>query len=335
MVESIKIAQINPGPIPVPPPKYGAIERHIYYLTKYLRHFGVDVEIINKKPRGDQYKSIKFILSKLRREKFDLVHTHGSFVSGIVAPLYPSVFTSHTPAWISEKNIYDRWGMIWEIIAVKSALGVISLTPDIKKMMMKYTPKNIRVIPNGVDCQKYYPKFEERTHKRIVSVGKIVPHKNFHLLAKVTRKTPYEVLIIGKPENKEYIKKLKSINPTLKFQFNVSDEELINLLATADLYVHPSKKEAMSIAVLEAMASGLPIIGSEMCKYQIWEGKNGYVAYTEDDFRRLIREIMDDPEKLIKMGRNSRELALRFYNWPVIAKEVYKFYKILLRKENI
>ncbi len=327
----MKIIQVNPGPIPIPPTNYGAIERHIYYLYNNLKKIGVDVKIVNANPPGSQYKSIIKILKDLRREDFDLVHTHGSFVSGIVSPLYPSVFTSHTPAWVSEKDIRDHWGMLWETMAVKTSRGVIALTPQIEKEMERFKPKKIRVIPNGVDCNKYHPDFSKRTGKRIVSVGKIVPHKNFHVLAKATKNTNYEVIFIGKPENREYINLLKKINPKIKFMFNVSDEELINVLSTSDLYVHPSKKEALSIAVLEAMACGLPILGSEMCQFQVVEGTNGFIVKKEEDYEKMIRYMMEDKSLLIKMGKESRKLAEQNYDWPVIAEKVKEYYQEIIK----
>ncbi|MBK1646839.1 hypothetical protein CKO25_19815 [Thiocapsa imhoffii] len=102
----------------------------------------------------------------------------------------------------------------------------------------------------------------------------------------------------------------------------VSGEEKFQLLRDADVFLMPSRYEGLSIALLEAMASGLPIVLSDRCGLhrEIERKDCGLVVQPSVESVTAAMANMEDPSARAMYGRHARELALAHYTWPRIAE---------------
>src|SRR6266566_2704252 len=204
---TVKVAQVGPGILPIPPPGYGAIEKHIDHLSKELRKRGHDVTILND-VIGEYPWAIR-VGRMLREARFDIVHVHTSFLAGYLTRFaglkQRIVYTSHCPYWnLSDLGPRERWGMLWEKNAVRYATSVIALTEGLRKTMSTVR-EDVRVVPNGVDCG-LFSRREGRDGTRVCMLGKVIPRKRMHLIARAMQDVPDAQLhIIGPIVDRDYV----------------------------------------------------------------------------------------------------------------------------------
>ncbi len=203
----------------------------------------------------------------------------------------------------------------------------------------------IQAISNGVDLSRFSPgKVSAKTRKKfglpndrpiLTYLGRLDSEKHLSVLlraaAKILSKQKAHVLIIGSGndwENLRWLARDLNISNHVSFTGKVIDEEITELHKAATVFCMPSPAELQSIATLEAMASGAPVVvvdqGAvhELCE----DGKNGYVCKTddEDDMAAKITAILKDKSLQKKMSARSLAIAKKHD----ISKTLDKFEKI-------
>jgi len=123
------------------------------------------------------------------------------------------------------------------------------------------------------------------------------------------------------------------ITNNVRFVGRVSNEILRKLYSIADVFVLPSRYEGMPLAILEAMAAGVPVVGSKVSGIVdvIEEGINGY-SFNPEDHKKLgeiLINILGDDNLRKRLGANSRMLAEQKYDWFIIAKKIKSLYESL------
>jgi glycosyltransferase involved in cell wall biosynthesis len=146
-------------------------------------------------------------------------------------------------------------------------------------------------------------------------------------------------LVVGNLNlDREYARKVveyakcKGINA--KFTGFVPYEDLKALYSACDIFVLPSFEEGQPLVLLEAMASGKPLIGSNVggIPMQIRDGWNGFLT-RPGDIRGLaekIRCLIEDEEERRRMGKNSRKLAEREFSYEKVVEKYIHVYEEVL-----
>jgi len=191
--------------------------------------------------------------------------------------------------------------------------------------------KNITVISNGIDLTKF-KKYSVNKHflkkygieKKIptfIFVGRIDKDKNIDLAIKAfslaSKKNKMQFLVVGVgPKESEYKSLARRLNVSkyVIFTGKVSDRELRDLHNLADVYVASGEAELQGIAIMEAMACGLPVLGLNMVAIPelVKNGVNGYLF--EKNAKYLAEKmlvILGNKKKLNLMGRNSMRMIRR------------------------
>ncbi|MDD5031848.1 MAG: glycosyltransferase family 4 protein [Patescibacteria group bacterium] len=213
---------------------------------------------------------------------------------------------------------------------------------ELADIYKKY-PAKFRQIPYGVDTDKFFPASKkEKEIKNILFVGgldKAHYFKGVDILLKATSNTQLptpNIQIAGDGDLKsQYMKQAKELGIADKVNFlgKVSDEELPRIYQQADLFVLPSinKNEAFGLVLLEAMASGVPVIASDLpgVRTVFANGKQGLLCRPGDaeDLKNKIEKILSDEEKRKEMGKEARILALEKYSWQKISKRLNEVIK--------
>ncbi|MBU4190013.1 MAG: glycosyltransferase family 4 protein [Candidatus Thermoplasmatota archaeon] len=332
----MKIVLVGAGMIEIPPKGYGAVEKHVWELSKALQRIGVDTTILNKvfgKRSVDEYRFALWAKKQLKKMDYDILHLHTTGVGFVFSILKKEfVYTSHSRHWISANTFTEKIGALFEKRIMRKAKYVIALSPEIATLMRKYN--EAVVIPNGVDTERYKPCYKRRTGKNVVCLGAVVPHKKFDLVAKAVKDLNCKLTIVGPIKDKKYSETIKKISNNVEFTGTVPENRMIKILSEADVFVHPSISEAFPMAVIEGMSCGLPIIASDICKGQVTEGLNGFSIQTnisDKERVKVIKEkiglLLEDDMLRKKFSEKSEEIVLEKYSWDKIAEKVKEVYK--------
>jgi L-malate glycosyltransferase len=194
------------------------------------------------------------------------------------------------------------------------------------RLAMERVPRSrIRVIPNGIDPEAYRPSHDERPIRRIVTIANLRPEKAHEVLFEaaelVLRRCPdAEFVIAGNGPRRQELEDLarfRGIAANVRFVGHVDD--VAALLASSDLFVLPSRSEAFPNSVLEAMATGLPIVATRVGGIvELVENQRTGVLVPADDPRALGHGILDLIQwrsHAVRLGRAARAEVEARYSW--------------------
>ncbi|MDT7949279.1 MAG: glycosyltransferase family 4 protein [Thermoflexus sp.] len=163
----------------------------------------------------------------------------------------------------------------------------------------------------------------------ILYAGALTPLKGVHHLlrafAKVAQELPEARLeIIGRDENPEYAEELRQevfrlrLNGRVSFVGEVPQVELANRMRRSRVFVLPSLSEGLGRVVVEAMATGTPVIGSRVggIPEMVQEGWTGFLVPPGDEetLAERLRWMLERPPEAEAMGRRAREFARAFFS---------------------
>jgi phosphatidylinositol alpha 1,6-mannosyltransferase len=204
---------------------------------------------------------------------------------------------------------------------------------ELCEMLEKGTGRKSRLMTRGVDTETFSPE------KRVVNdgvfrfgfVGRLQTEKNVRLLAEVEKKlfeagkNNFKFLIVGEGDERKWLEKNMKTAEFTGFQ---TGEDLARSFANMDVFVFPSETETFGNVVQEANAAGIPAIVSDKGgpKFVVKEDETGFVAENSDEFCKYALALLDNPEKLAKMKRASREFALS-RSWDAVFEGVYDAYR--------
>jgi len=274
-------------------------------------------------------------------QTMDIVHVHHPFASGRLAIRYskgrgiPIVFTNHTrydlytQAYLPmvPEALGDAFLRAYMPSFCKSCQLVIAPSYGLKNVLISLgveTP--ITVIPNGVDIKPFrslehpIPREElgfAQEDVILTYMGRIGPEKNLPFLmrafAGITKTYDHVgLLVIGdgaERENLEDRARVMGIENRVHFTGMVPYQDLPAYLAAADAFVTASISEVHPLSVIEALASGLPVVGiqSPGVGDTIQDGVTGYLAQEEDlaEFTAKLSRIITDGENREKMSQQA------------------------------
>jgi len=221
------------------------------------------------------------------------------------------------------------------------------------RFLGKYKDKTI-TIPNGINLNDFdiqYSKEECRkklglaTEKHIILfLGKLAPYKSPHLLVKamptVISKFPnVEVVFVGDGRLKQQLKELSrrlGVEKSIRLTGFVEEGLKPFYYKAADIFVLPStmRTEVFPLVLLEASASGLPMIVSDLKTFRciIEDGWNGLFT-KRDDYKSLgdaIIYLLENEDLRKTMGRNAKE-KVKAYSWEKIAEKYEEVYQRLVK----
>ena len=286
------------------------------------------------------------------REKFDVIHIHGS-----LAPTLPviairqsravNVITFHSDHEKSKGYLIFRSLLMPYFRKLE---GLIAVSTAARNSSSRFFPGNYEVIPNAIDIDLFNPKVEPLpqfadARPKILFLGRFEPRKGLKYLLKALPYIKNEIpnvlfIVVGAGllgyAYKEYI--AKEVEENIHFAGLIPNEERPRYYATCDVYCAPSIGfESFGIVLLEAMASGKPIVASDISGYRtiLDNGKQGFLVQPRDHegIARAIVKILRNPQLAKKMGEEGRKKALQ-YSWQTITQQVEAYYEKLLVQHN-
>ncbi|HHD2408607.1 TPA: glycosyltransferase family 4 protein [Clostridium perfringens] len=195
--------------------------------------------------------------------------------------------------------------------------------------------KKLIVIPYGCNINNFYPKRKENNNVfRVIYVGSICIRKGAHYLVEAFKNIHnpnIELLMIGKVED-ELLSIMKNKSQNIKHIEYIPNKELNDYYTQSDVFILPSLSDSFSLATLEAMSAGLPVIITENvgAKDFVNDGENGFIIPIKDSesIKEKIIYLYNNKDKKNIMGNKARELALTV-TWESYEKKVDDFYRYL------
>lgn len=188
------------------------------------------------------------------------------------------------------------------------------------------SPTKIRISPRGVDTElfhpskrtDFFPASDELANKlKLLYVGRISKEKNLSILANAFRSLARSteniaLIVVGDGPYREEMQASLQGTPSI-FTGYLQGEALAAVYAASDLFVFPSTTDTFGNVVLEAQASGIPVIVTDMggpCE-NIIPGKTGIILKGGDEEHLLneLKTLLQDPIRLKRMGKAAREYA--------------------------
>jgi len=326
-------------------------------LNFFENHFGVPYPILYPK-----------LLLRLNEEikESDVINTHGivwmqSFFGAIISRIYqkPIVLNQHN-TYINYKNPILR---LIETIADKtigrytlnSADHIIAVSEETKKYVLSIAKKlnNVSILYNGVNFKRFKPIRNKKIVREELKINpeaficltiRRITFKNgidtFLQVAKFFNKKREDILFVlgGKGPDTDIVKKYIKENhlSNVKLIGFISDDELPYYYALSDIFILPSKTgEGFPMVVIEAFASGLPVIGTNTGGQieVIRDDQTGFIVEPNEpkQIAKKIEYLYENKELLEEMSKNCRKLIEKEFSWGRNVDKLLSVYQEVLK----
>ncbi|WP_049935575.1 glycosyltransferase family 4 protein [Haloplanus natans] len=289
----------------------------------------------------------------------DFLHTHQNFIGSIARAV---AATTDTQIVDTEHRNHESFTLLQNLVNAPTlplADRVVSNSEQTKGSLRWYErllleEEKLEVIYNGVDidrieqalamASKKTPDAENDTPLRIVSVGRLVPVKNYATLvrafAKIQDEIPgAELVIVGDGSEREQLIGLAAelgVETGIRFAGLVPREEVYQTLATSDVFAICSTSEGFCVAAVEAMASGLPVVVSDIDVLHEVVGTCGRYAqpHAYETFATEIVELYNDERTRIEEGRACKQRARSEFDIDETARQYAELYQEIITEET-
>jgi glycosyltransferase involved in cell wall biosynthesis len=300
----------------------------------------------------------------LRREvrRFDLVHIHSLYLYPTWAAAHacqqagvPYILRPHgiLTAYQSQhgkalKHLYDR--LLGHDIVEGAVLLHYTSNQESSEAQALGVATRSRVVRLGIFAEAFaelpprgrfranYPALEACPIALFLS--RLAPKKGLDLLlpafAAVHEKCPEAQLVLAGPDDRGYAQRVHGmveglgLSGSVMFTGMLTGEAKMAALCDADIWVLPSYAENFGVAVVEAMAAGLPVVISDRVDIhaEITAAEAGLVVpCAVEPLARALLRLLTDPGERARLGRRAREVALTCFSWDAVAEEVLSMYR--------
>jgi phosphatidylinositol alpha 1,6-mannosyltransferase len=206
---------------------------------------------------------------------------------------------------------------------------------ELVELLGKATGKPCYLMGHSVDTETFHPAFRDRPNGdafQIGYVGRLTPEKNVRALAQLEKDLlargtkNFRIVFIGQGAEENW---LRENMRHAEFKGWLTGKDLSCAYANMDAFAFPSETDTFGLAVLEALASGVPaVVTSSGGPASIVEhGKSGYVAKSFDEFAPLLMNLMTRADVHETMRAEARNRALNIGSWEQIFSGMYQTYE--------
>ncbi|MEI2583152.1 glycosyltransferase family 4 protein [Scytonema sp. PRP1] len=294
------------------------------------------------------------------RSQVDLVKVNGAITkaaSDVNAVHFVHSSWLRSPAHISRIRrdfygfyqwLYTALNAFWEKQAFQKANIVVAVSEKVAQELESIgVPRSrIQVIVNGVDLEEFSPGIVNRQTLGLpenvtlaLFAGDIrTPRKNLDTVLRALTKVPnLHLAVVGSTEGSPFPQMAESLKLNERVHFLGYRRDIPQIMRSADLFVFPSRYEACTLVLLEALASGLPVItatatgGAELVTAEC-----GVVLSDSDDTDALagaLLSLVNDRSLMNQMGKAARAIAEQ-YSWNTMAKTYVDLFEELSKNEE-
>jgi len=354
--------ELEPGPMLRTVPSLDLYRDDDPFRTPGLREYRDWIDVLEvatmwtcafPEPRTFGIRAVREL--RARQDDFDVVHDNQVLATGMlrIAEFLPLVTSIHHPISVDRKIELQaarglsrltkrRWYSFVRMQArVARKVGPIMTGSESSKADIlrdfKVAPGHIRVVPLGVDTRLFHPRPAPRVPGRMVAVASAdSPVKGVATLlrayAKLITERDAELILVSKLTPDGPTARLLSdlaLKDKVKFVSGISDEELAELLASAEVAVVPSLYEGFSLPAVEHMASGTPLVASRTGALPEVTGDAALLITPGDpeELTAALRGLLDSPAERERLSRLALARVAERFAWSAVAKTTVAEYR--------
>jgi glycosyltransferase involved in cell wall biosynthesis len=286
----------------------------------------------------------------LQKQGFNkpFIHT----IHGVLADEYEQAKQNGYPSFRGRiaNQFMHQLAKLEEKTAHNSTLIVTISNYSLEKIQKNYgvDPSKIRIVPNGADTEKFKPTQNPKASRQqfglgnesvVLFVGSLIPRKGLHNLIEAAKKIVKEqpgtrFLIVGKgPLKQQLTASIEAANLSGSFNFlgNVKNELLPNVYNCSDVFVLPSIQEGQGIVLLEAQASGKPVVAFNIggVDEAVRNAETGLLVKrgNNEELADALLRLLSDKALREKMGANGRKFVMENFTWDICTQKMLKVYR--------
>lgn len=305
------------------------------------------------------------LVRELGEEDWDVIHSHSpppltSYYAAKAAKKakVPFVLTHHCdPELPSALGRMVTWAYNGTLLSytLRRSARIIVYTESYAATSLALWKYPTVCVPTGLDIHKFGPQVDgseirkrHRVEDRrvVLFVGRLASHKGIQTLIEAAPLIPEDIvfLLVGPGEfPRPWTRLMRQLGVEDRFLQvgKVPENELPAYYSACDLMVLPSvsRLEAFGLVLVEAMASGKPVVASDIpgVRDVVKDGRTGLLSEPFDpkDLAEKITAILSDEQLAIGLGREGRRLAAEMYSWEAIGKIIERIYQdVISAKER-
>ena len=298
---------------------------------------------------------IKDIRNSIQTFHPDIVHAHylsDNGLFGSLAGFHPFVVS----AWGTDVYDYPRrsWSRACVIkYILKKADRVLSTSHVMARELARYTDKKqIPVTPFGVDMRlfKRFPKKHQETDGFVFGIVKTLEYgygidtliDAFALLRARRPELSISLRIVGEGKEREQLERQAAdlgLSKEISFMGRIANDKLPEVINQFDIFVALSRIESFGVAVVEAMATGCPVIVSDAPGFTeiVEHGQSGLIVKRDDPQQasEAMENLVDHEELRLSLAKNGRERVRALYDWGKNVEEMISVYKLMSTNKNV
>ncbi|MBI3997046.1 MAG: glycosyltransferase [Candidatus Omnitrophica bacterium] len=308
---------------------------------------GIEVIALHKRGAIDLGMLIR-LTRVMRQRRPGIVHTHlwgASFWGRLAARLarVPVVIV-HEHGMQPYRGAFHFFCDRWLARVTSRILFASQHVLQIYRAKTAVAESKCMVIPNGVAVLRLPDRIAARRARGwspddqvILSVGRLSPEKGYEDLLKafalIASRAPHaRLVLVGDGAQRAALQTLQAqsgLNGRVTFAGR--QEDVTGWLAAADLYVQPSHREGLPLAVLEAMAAGVPVVATDVgdLRYVITEGRTGYLvpARQPDTLAARLVDVLEHPEQQPRIAEAARALVRTRFSDEQMIRAIERVYE--------
>ncbi|WP_299116136.1 glycosyltransferase family 4 protein [uncultured Winogradskyella sp.] len=250
---------------------------------------------------GKTIKDTFYLLGLLKKYRIDILHSW-DYKSSLVEAL--ACRLSGTKYLYTKKN--NSWSKRWVFKSILSS-HIAYDNPEMEERFFKnwLLKSKTSFIPHGVDLNLFLPQnSRERNTFNICCIGNIVANKNQGQIIEALVELPKSIHLnlYGREDNdyRHYLNELVSkhrLENRVHFWGYIKNSEIPQVLSNQDVFVLASRQEGLPVSILEALASGIPVLSSDSgggARYILHNGNGGYIFNSSEDLVAKINNLYSD-----------------------------------------
>jgi glycosyltransferase involved in cell wall biosynthesis len=289
----------------------------------------------------------------------DIFHLHSPLIP-VISTDKPILFTVHSSVSedVKATKINSFYSILMKLQApisyrlekqhLQRATKVTSISSPVADVLKKYPgcPKDIEISSNGVNADFFTPDPNHNRSERIVlTVGRLAPGKGLEELIQAAseihqKDKTIQFLIVGDGPHKPVLRKMISdfhLDDCVRLIGHISDlSQLLEFYRKAKIFIMPSHHEGLPTVVLEAMASGCPVIATKVGGIPdiIIQGENGVMVKpgSSTQLSESIMSIIYDDLLLQSLAQRARQTIEERFTWEIVGSRFIDLYNNMIRK---
>jgi glycosyltransferase involved in cell wall biosynthesis len=299
--------------------------------------------------------------AQIREFQPDLLHVADPALLGIAALYYggggnggalrlPLVVSYHTdlPAYLHYYGLGVLEPHIWRIMRARHNRATLNLCTSVAMLeqLSRHGIERVALWPGGVDTARFHPcRRSEAMRARLTSnhpespllvyVGRLSPEKDIERIKPMLQALPAARLaLIGDGPQRNVLERHFAGMPVYFAGF-LRGEDLAAAYASCDVFVMPSRTETLGLVVLEAMSSGLPVVGARAGGIpELIQDGAGSLFDSDGEAIDAIRSFLNCPEKREAAGIAARTFAAD-HSWKAATLQLIEHYKAACAMQNV